>query len=744
MSKKDDVSATNHTDMDFSEIVIPNQRSEHDILSDLEAVCTTPGYAHALAFLCWRENFFGYDQSLKPDDLHNFSSMERLLRTEISLLTRLMASAEIDTGFPGADNVERYIAETERLLSELHEAMNVHFFRSLKEQGLDSRNAGTDVRALSLREPIFYSGEAAFHFQYRDFSTLRYRFDTAWLQRNVGFSLDDVATFYDAIINLQQKKLNEIRTSTTIENIQHLTLLPAFIACFDEIASEAGLSIETVKCIVHAFSPDALPIGEPYRVIGAWNELSSRPIILIDKDSFVLLQAYCLAESAYESPFYWMIADKAYRNEASKNRGNFTEDFAASRLRHLFSADHVHQNVLIYDEAGETAGEIDVLVLYADRALVVQAKSKRLTEAARQGVAEALKSDFEKAVQAAYDQGFQCAEFLKTHRYRLVGRDGREITIKAELREIFLICLVADYFPGLPHYADELIVLKNDTIIREPYVIDIFLLDVVCELLETPLYLFSFLNKRHAYARKIHGSSEISILGYHLSHNLYFNDDMDFINLGEDFSAAVDAAMLVRRAGFPGERTPDGILTRNKGSYFDGLIDQLNALEDNNIIDLGYLLLSVSEEAARDISEAIRHISGKAQADRRVHDFSMAFDKTGFTVHCGWENDQDTFERICGHCGLSKHRAGADSWYGIALRPSPIGSLRLAVGVVGKWEPDPGLDQLVERLGTKPMHKNLRKAISVDGRKRKIGVNQPCPCGSGNKFKRCCQGKGFY
>lgn len=27
---------------------------------------------------------------------------------------------------------------------------------------------------------------------------------------------------------------------------------------------------------------------------------------------------------------------------------------------------------------------------------------------------------------------------------------------------------------------------------------------------------------------------------------------------------------------------------------------------------------------------------------------------------------------------------------------------------------------------------------------RKIGRNEPCPCGSGKKFKKCCIGKGIY
>jgi len=30
------------------------------------------------------------------------------------------------------------------------------------------------------------------------------------------------------------------------------------------------------------------------------------------------------------------------------------------------------------------------------------------------------------------------------------------------------------------------------------------------------------------------------------------------------------------------------------------------------------------------------------------------------------------------------------------------------------------------------------KRHSADSRKRKVGRNDPCPCGSGKKYKRCC------
>lgn len=34
--------------------------------------------------------------------------------------------------------------------------------------------------------------------------------------------------------------------------------------------------------------------------------------------------------------------------------------------------------------------------------------------------------------------------------------------------------------------------------------------------------------------------------------------------------------------------------------------------------------------------------------------------------------------------------------------------------------------------------------LKLVNNKKKIGRNEPCPCNSGKKFKKCCLGKGIY
>jgi preprotein translocase subunit SecA len=48
-------------------------------------------------------------------------------------------------------------------------------------------------------------------------------------------------------------------------------------------------------------------------------------------------------------------------------------------------------------------------------------------------------------------------------------------------------------------------------------------------------------------------------------------------------------------------------------------------------------------------------------------------------------------------------------------------------------------EQEVQKNTTTKVEKEPQKRIAP-----KVGRNDPCPCGSGKKFKKCCAGKGIY
>ena len=725
--------------IDFSKITIPEHRPEAEIIDDLEKLCSLPGYAHALSFLCWRDNFIGYGEEFVPDDLDKMKSPERLLRSELSFLIGLMVKAPLNIQWPSAGAIQKYIDGTEKLMEELHGAMKCQFWMSVKETGFDPQKENPLSAGKAMREPFFYASEAAFLFQYRDFSIDRYNGDKSWLSKNKGFSPEDVKKVINATSEIQVKKLLALKLQCTPENIDSLTLLPAFTFTAEEISEEAGLTTDRVKNILKAFSLQSVPCNQNFSEVGAYNEISAYPIIPVDGGQYILFQGYSLAESSYETPFFWMSQDQGYAEKAKENRGIFTEKFAAERLKAVLGAERVYTNVEI-KKGKNRVGEIDVLAVYADRAVILEAKSKKLTVASRTGSDEHIKKDFEAAVQKAYDQSFRNAEFLMSGEYRLIDENGNTLDIRNDFAEIFIFCVASDYYPALAHQADHFLKTQEHTIIKPPYVMDVFFLDVLCEMLDCPLQFFNYLNRRLRYSKKVKAETELAVLSYHLAYNLWFNDEQDFIDLGVDFSVHVDAAMLSRRDGLPGKTTPEGVLTKLKGTFFDRIIQKISNLEEDNILELGYVLLEISENAAQELSKGCEMILAQSRQDGRPHDLTMGFGHTGITIHSGLQMGREAHQRLYGHCEMAKYRQKADSWFGISLNPECEGLIHMMIGIKSPWEQQKKMDQLLAQFPG-PQHKNLKQALHKFGNKKKSKVrrNDPCLCGSGKKDKKCCK-----
>src|SRR5260370_7980440 len=103
-----------------------------------------------------------------------------------------------------------------------------------------------------------------------------------------------------------------------------------------------------------------------------------------------------------------MMDDKSYRDTAAEHRGAFLEKTAAHIFRSVFGPMNVYENVTIRDGSKDIAGEIDVLVVYGEFVLVVQAKSMRVTLKARAGDPEPPNKDFPVPLPSPYLQALPC------------------------------------------------------------------------------------------------------------------------------------------------------------------------------------------------------------------------------------------------------------------------------------------------------------------------------------------------
>lgn len=468
----------------------PNRatRPEADVFAELGMLCTSPGYAHALAYICHQDNFITYEKQMKVADMQKLFTHSRLIRTEITTLIGLMVQKEINWQHPAPATMQEYVDRTYRLMDELHAAIGAPLFESINAIGMPSSPQGP-----CLREPIFYGGESAYSFQYRDFSVEKYTQDDEWLQRNKGFSIQAAVTVVRAIGVIQNTKVVTTHEAMLKTQPADWTILPGFYLSVDELASASGVSLREVRAVLDAFT---LKNRNPqFGDASAFNSIAATPLIPLQDGDVLLFQYYSMVEALYESPFYWMGSDNAYKSIAFKHRGEFTESFVVSRLTKVFGTENVRSNVDLF-QGKNKVGEIDVLVAFGDRFIVVQAKSKRLTLEARKGNDGQIRADFQQAITDSYEQGLLCARRLLAGDCELRNPQGNGIKLPRKPKEVFILNVISDHYPALSFQAGQFLKHELSEGVRPPFIMDIFLLDAMTEMLETPLRLLSYVNQR--------------------------------------------------------------------------------------------------------------------------------------------------------------------------------------------------------------------------------------------------------
>lgn len=702
-------------------------RREQEVFDELATLCVQPGYVHAICLFCFRDNLVKVGEKLEAKNLKNLFGFDRLIRTEISTLIGLALKGPMDLSLPAPNTLQEYITKTEALLREIHHAMSAAWFAHLTpekvKEGFNPFTAGD-----ALREPIFYGGESAYGFQYRDFSVRKYEADDDWINKAKGFSIHTAREVLKAICDLQMIKIPLVHRSIMDLPPEKWTLLPGFEFSVKELAAHAGIAETAVDAVVEAF---AVPQGEKnadFRSLSDFNVANASPLLRTGTDSFLLLQQYSILEALYEAPYYWMTADNAYWATATENRGRFTEAFCTERLLQVFGVKHVFTNVEIYESKGKRLGEIDVLVAFGDRAILLQAKSKKLTLEARKGNDLQIKDDFKKSVQDSYDQGLICAKVLGNAKYKFVPKGGSPLNLAA-FEEIYIFCIVSDHYPALAFQARQFLKFEATDQIAPPFVMDIFTLDALAEMLSSPLRLLSYANRRTRYTERLMAANELTILSYHLKQNLWLQDKYDMVVLDDDISADLDVAMAVRREGLPGKATPDGVLTRLSNTSLGRLIATIEREPHPATIALGFMLLTLSEDSVRDISDGIDKIVGAARRDGKHHDITVVISEadTGITVHCNDYPTEIAAARLRDYCRRRKYKQKAETWFGVCLSPYD-GAPRFGVNLRDKWQ----YDEAMAASG------KLADVLSQPLKSRKPGRNDPCPCGSGKKYKKCC------
>jgi len=263
-------------------------------------------------------------------------------------------------------------------------------------------------------------------------------------------------------------------------------------------------------------------------------------------------------------------------------------------------------------------------------------------------------------------------------------------------------------------------------------------LRVISELTESPSEFLVFLKRRiraNDYPQ-FSTVDELDFLMYFLSEGLYFEDgvlnDIDVMHVTgytddldlyyEHLTGRVPTASKPR---FP---VPD--------KYRD-LVRNIEATGKEGFTKVATALLEGSSETHEYTLSGIETIRRQLAEDGNDHSFTGYFKNPdrGIVFIVTRAFSPSFWAKADHYCKLKKYQMKSDEWILVAIEVQDGGKERYNFRLYeGEWEYDTELQQILDDRNRWVIQRHLE----IHG---KIGRNEPCPCNSGLKYKKCCLGK---
>ena len=307
-------------------------RPEHEIIADLEHLSQERGFIYTFCNIVLNSVW------MLPDELADIDWNHRLNYQETSFLLGLMVKRPLKlTHPPSQERAQEQVRTTTALMKELHLSYGFSPERFTAEKPENFEDWAAEYvqshddwmsSGSGMIEPIFYGGGGGYDFQCLEMALRRYRDDSAWLEQFLGTSFEEFIEIAWQLKLQSLSRVNSIRDDLTFEETC-FKRQEAFSFKPEDIQDMTDGSIDS---FIRTFSISPGSANRYLDTIGAYNEVQSHPLVRLEDGSFFLPLFFYLADSIYESPYYWMLEDSNYEQIGLYNRGNATERIAHDLL----------------------------------------------------------------------------------------------------------------------------------------------------------------------------------------------------------------------------------------------------------------------------------------------------------------------------------------------------------------------------------------------------------------------------
>lgn len=489
--------------------------------------------------------------------------------------------------------------------------------------------------------------------------------------------------------------------------------------------------------------------GTPYRTLPA----RKKPLIQLESDYYAVDPCFT-RDAGYRALLYNLLQRKPdYKKTFEDRQKTMSEAAFADILAAQLPSATVLQEVYYKDPASKQWSENDTLILIDDVLFLVEAKAGAAATIASPAL------DFGRHAQSVQDLVLkaykQCKRFfsylnsadqvplfhLVNGKYEECGRVRR-----SDYRVMVPIGLTVESFSPFSAYCKEL--PQVEPLLGKHAFVSLSIDDlfVLKRFLPTPGSFAHYMEVRQAVAgiRRAHLFDELDHLGAYLKRNRFDQDIADQLKGGQANMIMWDGMSESVDRSFEGEDWETRQLPTQK--FPEELLKLLEALGHTQA--RGWLS---ADSHIRDLGEKSRNNLGKMLSDLRQtlnqhpsRYFILSGDGKPLFVWLQKHEHQIDWQKVNDKASSAALAIKASNVIGIMAEASPNGNYHQAQSFAihiptERTQENVYIYEDAARMAhpTREVNLNQSKNVIPSGKTKKLGRNDPCPCGSGAKYKKC-------
>ncbi len=587
------------------------------------------------------------------------------------------------------------------------------------------------VRALEILDAFEKAGNDNFKIHRERFQSIQTRMES--LAKRLGKQSQDAGVAEQT--ELERKALGD-------EFARFIDEMPLmFPPSFDQVAKiVAGLSREEWTALRELIGLTP----ESRKKIQYPRDVKDRPVYYLSGDRFIFIDISSVYDALFEAFDRLTRTDLPFRDKRYvPNLSHWMEGEACDFLLRLFPPSAVYRQ-LTYPDPDKPGGEteLDAAVVWGQFLVLVEVKGKQFRARSRVGDPSRLRDDLKDSIEEAFEQAQRATRFIEANATATFAEKGtaRKLVVQKDaVRRIFPLSITLHHFGGL---ATQLALLKRIGLFKDsayPWSVSLADLDLITRFAGSPDVFLHYVQRRLDLQRSEKNimGDELDVFGLYLDTRLHPSqfwerkdeDGKAFTLLhlsggSERFDEWFQAEQGVR------DERPD--IRLKLPPKFSAIIDELRRRDDDGARWIAFALLGLSQDAVSRIEGDLDNLRKQARPDGRL--LRVTFNDGGLVVSIVAARGLATDElrrHTAFRASIEKYRLKASASVALGIDAADMTKpFDFAFWVEGPWEADPVLDEALAKERPKAM---LGQKLP--------GRNEPCTCGSGKKFKKCCLGK---